>query len=184
MKATHLHIPSDEKPLEINGTNFFSKHFEFRSKLYKYSDIVSIKYFAEVSRTNYFITDRSNEFVLYLNIKENFPLEKRLNKNIIDLSTSSFMGIGSGQITRDKISFMQEYLKKITFDTRVDLYLKQIKSNGFFHYLGQYKASGYKIYNNGDIQKGDNIIVNILEAYKIKALQYGEYINSLLGLTS
>lgn len=179
-KTAHLYIPTDEKPMIIGEANFYSIHFTWNGRSYQYKDIVSIKYFAEVNRTNLVATDRKNEFVIYMNIGENFPIERRANNGVIDLSTSSFFGIGSGQKTREKQTLLQDFLMKVTFKNRLDLYLKQLKELGYFYYLGLYSPS-FKIFNNGDIQKDDKLRVNIYDAFKNQRLEYGSFLRSWGG---
>lgn len=179
-KTAHLFIPTDEKPMIIGETNFYSNHFSCNGRTYQYKDIVSIKYFAEVNRTNLVATDRKNEFLIFMNIGENFPIERRSNNGVIDLSTSSFFGIGSGQKTREKQTLIQDFLKKITLNNRLELYIKQLKDLGYFYYLGHYSPS-LKIYNNGDIHKEDKFSVNIYDAFKNQRLEYGSFLRSWSG---
>ena len=171
-KTSHLFIPTDAKPLEINGINFYGDYFNFNNKRIEYSDIVSIKYFAEKHSTNFFTTNTKNEFLLFLNCDDNFPLEKRFNSNVVNLSTSSFLGIGSGEKTREKIAFIYEFLNQATFNKRISLYIDQIKKNGYFHYPCEHSSNGFKIFNNGDIQIENNIVVNIKGAFDNKKLEY------------
>lgn len=83
-KYAHLYAPTDEKPMELNGAIFFSRHLEFNSNSYKYSEIISIKHFAEVNKANLITADTKNEFLLFLDIENSFPLEKRLNNRVIN----------------------------------------------------------------------------------------------------
>lgn len=177
-KTAHLYIPTDEKPLEINGVNFFGQHFIYNGTRYEYAKIVSIKYFAEQNSTNFVTTNTKNEFLLFMDCGDNFPLENRLSKNVVDFSTSSFMGVGSGQKTREKLSFIYNYLSKLTFNIRIALYIHQIKSNGFFHYPHEHNTTGYKIFNNGDIQKDGKVLINIKTAFDNKKVEYTAHMST------
>ncbi|MGM0408088.1 MAG: hypothetical protein ACQERU_08885, partial [Bacteroidota bacterium] len=86
----------------------------------------------------------------------------------INLSRSSFMGIGSSKKTREKISFIQEYLKKVTFKTRAARYLNSVSTKDYFEY-----PPHYKIHNNGNIEKKNQIVDNIRIAYKESRFDYG-----------
>lgn len=161
----HLYEPTNDNPFELNDTVFYSDYLKNNSATYKYSDIISIKFHAKVSNTNGINTDTETEFYI------DFP------NHTLNLSRSSFFGIGSGKKTREKIAFIQSYLKKITFESRLSKYLENISSDGYFSYPPQ-----YKIYNNGDIEKKGEIVDNICKAHKNNRLDYGDlFFSSPLG---
>jgi hypothetical protein len=161
----HLYEPTDNNPFELGETYFYSNYLEHNSTKYEYSDIKSIKFHAKVNNTNGINTDTETEFYI------DFP-NKTLN-----LSRSSFFGIGSGKKTREKMSFIQGYLKKLTFESRLNKYLEMISKNGYFSY-----PPNFKIYNNGDIEKKGNIVDNICKAQKSNRFDYGDvYFSSPMG---
>lgn len=136
---------------------FNSEYLTYISTKYLYSDIRSIKFLSKVSNTNGINTETSTEFYLY------FP-----NKTL-DLSRSSFFGIGAGKKTREKLTFIQSYLKKITFEQRLNKYLQDIIDTGYFSY-----PLDFKIFNNGDIVRKEKVIDNIFQAHQTERLDYGD----------
>lgn len=160
----HLYIPTDNNPLELGNTIFYSDYLKHYSTTYKYSNISSIRFHAKVAVTGV-IAETDTEFKIILPDKT------------INLSRSSFMGIGSGKKTREKMSFIQSHLKKITFESRLSKYLENISSVGYFSY-----PPHYKFYNNGDIERKGEIVDNICKAFKSKRFDYGDmYFSSPLG---
>lgn len=164
----HLFIPEKNNPLEVNGILFFPNHLEYQNHHYEYSKIASIKYFASSDRTNGIQTETENKFKIYFDTEQTFPISQRENIKSIDLSRSSFFGLGSGKKTREKMNFIQNYLKKVTFDFRLEKYLTHIQLNKFFYY-----PNGYKIYVNGDIEYANEICDNIVVAKQEERLDYG-----------
>lgn len=161
----HLFEPSDNNPFQLGDTIFYSDSLEFNFARFSYSEIKSIKFHAKVNNTNGINRDTETEFHL------EFP-NKTLN-----LSRSSFFGIGSGKKTREKMTFIQGYLKKLTFESRLSNYLEMVSSNGYFTY-----PPNFKIYNNGDIDKKGNIVDNICKAQKSNRFDYGDvYFSSPMG---
>mgnify|MGYP001175234211 CR=1 FL=1 len=161
----HLYKPTDENPFELGDVIFYSNSFKYFTSIYNYSDIISIEFFEEVNRTNGIQTDAKTELFISL------PHKK------LDLSRSSILGIGNGKKTREKLNYIQSFLKKITFEKRALNYIDGISTNGYFNYL-----SGIKIFNNGDIEKKGMIIDNIYSANESKRFDYGDlYFSSPLG---
>lgn len=164
-----LHIPSDINPISFGDATFRTDSFDFGTTNYLYSEIVGIYYYSSVSYTNGIKTETKNDFIIYLSHKDHFPIELRFDIRKINLSKSSFFGIGNNSKTRDKMDYIQNYLKKITFENRLTFYLDFISNNDFFNY-----PRGYKIFNNGDIQRKDKVLGNINEASKNQLIDYGD----------
>lgn len=161
----HLYEQTNDNPFELNGAIFYSDYLEYNSSTYKYSEIKSIKFLSKVNNTSGINTDTETDFYIY------FP------NRTLNLSRSSFFGIGSGKKTREKMSFIQSYLKKITFESRLSKYLESISADGYFSY-----PPHYKIYNNGDIEKKGEIVDNICKAHKSNRFDYGDlHFSSSLG---
>lgn len=163
----HLYEPTDDNPFEVNDAIFYSDCLTYNSSTYNYSEIKSIKYNASVRNTNGINTETETDFYI------------DLPSRTLNLSRSSFFGIGSGKKTREKMAFIQSYLKQITFKSRLSKYLEEISSKGYFSY-----PPHFKIYNNGDIEKKEKIVDNICKAHKSSRFDYGDiYFASTLGRT-
>lgn len=161
----HLYEPTDDNPFELNDAIFYSDYLIYNTTTYKYSDIKSIKFHAKVKNTNGINTDTETDFYI------EFP------NRTLNLSRSSFFGIGSGKKTREKMAFIQSFLKQITFKSRLSRYFEEISSNGYFSY-----PPYYKIHNNGDVEKKGSIVDNICKAHKSNRFDYGNiYFSSPLG---
>lgn len=145
----HLFVPTDDNVFELNGASFYSDNFVLDGYKYLYSDIEKIRFFAKAEYTNGIKTESQTEFKLFF------------ENETIDFSKSSFFGIGAGKKTREKITFICSYLKKLTIDKRLNNYLQKLVVNGCFEY-----APNCKIFNNGDIEKKGQIIDNLYRAYK------------------
>jgi len=154
----HLYIPTNDNPFEVGSFVFFSEYLLYNNTKYQYSDIESIHFFAKVETMNGIKTETKTELYLYF------------SKSTLDLSCSSFFGMGSGKKTREKLSYVQSYLKKATLDSRFKRYIQDITFNGYFNY-----PNNYRIYNNGDLEKNGRKIDNIYQAYKDNRLCYGNF---------
>ena len=166
-RVKHLVNPSDNNPYELNGATFYSDYFKHESKMYNYSDIVSIKFFSQVQNMNGINGSARTEFHVHF------------SESYIDLSRSSFMGIGGGKKTREKMTFIQSFLKEKTFNLRLSKYLDKIIEEDYFGY-----SRNIKIYRNGDLKKKGKIVDNIYKAYNENRVDYGDfYARSPLGRT-
>lgn len=161
----HLFVPTNDNPFELNEAVFYSDYLTYNSSKYLYSDIISIKFLSKVSNTNGINTETSTEFYLYF------------QDNVLNLSRSSFFGIGAGKKTREKLAFIQAYIKKLTFEQRLSKYLQDILEKGYFAY-----PPGLNFFNNGDIVKSENVIDNLYQASQTGRLDYGDIaFSSLTG---
>lgn len=164
-RTRHLYVPTDDKPLELSGATFYAKHLVYNGGKHNYADILSIKFYAKVRNTNGINTDTETDFRIQFADKT------------LDLSRSSFFGIGSGRKTRQQMNFMQQVLKKLTFDIRLSKYIEQIEKQGYFSY-----GSRFKFYKNGDVEIDGEIADNICKAFKEKRLDWeGTQFSSVLG---
>ena len=179
-QQTLLYLPTNSNPFQVNDCVFFGDYLLYNSKRYEYDDIVSIKQYSSYSQTG--VISESKIFLkVYLNVTSgsNFPIDERENNNALDLSVSNWFVFGSSRKVREKVEFASYFLKQVTFDSRLLKYVRQIRSDNFFHY-----PNGNKIFNNGDIHKNGKAIGNILEAKKNNALVYGDlYFESITGLS-
>lgn len=175
-KTEHLYIPSDDKPFLFNEFTFFSNTFKINGIQYYYHDICSL-YMLSKQTTFNFITDYEINFKLLLNRKsgKDFPLENRLNDDIIDLSAESFM-IYRNKKNRDKSIFLYEFLSNLTFKLRLQRYIDCLQIDGYFTYPYE-----IKIYRNGDVYRANQLKGNIVEAYRNGKLVYGD--SKFLSLT-
>ncbi len=181
-KIAHLYIPTDEKPLTINNMSFYSNHFIYNSNEHHYDEIVSIKYFEEIESINY-VKDTTIDFSIFLNIEQNFPLENRINKNVLSITSKSFMGAGGhNKKTREQISFLHNFLKEYTLENRLNLYYQQLRTLEYFCYPSRNPKYGLKIYANGDLVQKEKVQLNIFDCFKKGILEYGVYTQSLSGL--
>jgi hypothetical protein len=177
-KTSHLFVPTNETPLEINGAMFYGDYFSFNQSKYDYSDIISIKHFSKYVRRGV-ASETENEFKIYLKTTENSSLENKESYKVIDLSMSSWLVFGSSKKMRETVDFFAIHLKRITFESRFLKYTKQIQNHSYFFYPDE-----YKFFNNGDLQRRDKIVANIKDASKSNSLSYGNtYMESITGLS-
>ena len=96
-RIKHLINPSDSNPYELNGAIFYSDYFKYESKTFHYSDIKSIKYFSQVQNMNGINSSARTEFYVYF------------SESYVDLSKSSFMGIGGGVIFQKLLDTLRKF---------------------------------------------------------------------------
>ena len=175
-RYSHLYLPTNDKPIELNNLKFYNTYLMHYSKRIEYTSIISIFYRATSSSYNVVVNETDNELKLYLDLpvsENNFPLEKRESDEVISTSAGSFMGMGSSKKLREKFNFINNYLKEVTFKSRYNRYKNQLNNSGYFYY-----PRGFKIFSNGDILKKEKIVANIVEAKNKNLLDYG---NSLFS---
>ena len=84
---------------------------------------------------------------------------------------NEFLGWRKREITLLLINF----LKDKTFSNRLNNYLAEVRTNGYFSYLNG------KVYNNGDIISKDQFIANLFEEYNKGNVWFGVEFTSPLG---
>lgn len=168
-RYSHIFIPEDNKPLSINKTIFYGSYFVANGKKITYDKIISLCYSEFVMSING-MNEREIKFYIYLDIgASNFPIDDRLDNNVIDLSSSTFIFSRKKKLM-EKTRFIYNILKEVTFKKRLALYQKMQTQLGFFYY-----PLGYRIYNNGDVEYGTKIRANVLTARRANLIEYGNY---------
>lgn len=181
-KLAHLFIPTDEKPMELNGVIFMNNKLINREKEYYYKDVISVKYYGSFSITGV-ISEKKLEFKLYFNMDNNFPLTSREETEVIDLSSYNLMGFGSSKKTLEKINLLQDFIKRKSFANRLNGYLNQLEENNYFYYPDE-SGGNFKFFNNGEIYLGKKHVASLNNALQNNNVEYGKNLSSLTGRAS
>lgn len=155
--------------IESKGLILDESGFSFNGGYYKYTDIVSLMFSYESAMVNFFsftyihirIKTKNNNFL-------KFKIKKGLfNKNEFKEAYRAY-----------------QILNKLSFESRVENYINQLKNNGFIDYTFPSSKLGISttvlIHKNGIVEKGSDK-VDLRKAKKEGFVQYGTSISSWTG---
>ena len=165
-RTGHKHLPTDSQPHELKRTLFYSEYLVYKNQKIDYNDIHAISTKYQKKTTNEIFIDINITFRIYY---DNFESSEG---SYIDLSyKSEILGWRKREITL----ILMNFIKNKTFKKRLENYLFEVKSKGYFNY-----HTG-KIFNNGDIFSKDKFIANLYEENKKGNVWFGVAFSSLLG---
>ena len=150
-KAT---LNSVEKPVVMLNTDdwFGNVKFAHKGNIHRVEDIIALESLAFSSSTNFIPTNHVAGFKVTL-----------LNE-----TTLRYFGQSVFIKTERIINFSKafNFLSKLTFNQRVNQYLRQMQNKGFFQYRDYY------IYSNGDVKHKD-YTMNIADAALKNLVEFG-----------
>jgi hypothetical protein len=140
--------PTNSNPLVIDNLKLMSDSFSFEGKVYSYDQIASIYYKIQSSKTNGINIGTWYDLIIYVDVDNNFPLEKRLDKG--KLRVKQYSSIIYWAPKANKLIHNAYFvLCERSFKYRYEKYKKVFQANGFFNY-----PTGILVHNNGTIEKG------------------------------
>ncbi|WP_309607781.1 hypothetical protein [Flavobacterium sp.] len=165
-RNSHKYLPTDSSPQKLEKTLFFNEHLVYKQQIINYNEINAISTKYSTKTINSIQTEIYITFRIYYN---NFESSKN---SYIDLSYNNEI---FGWRKREITSIVINFLKDKTFTNRLNNYLIELRTQGYFNYLDG------KIYNNGDIFSKDNFIANLYEENKNGNVWFGVSFSSPLG---
>jgi hypothetical protein len=167
----HLYVPTSDKPLEVNGVQFFDTYFKRGNDKIFYNQIASIFFSASRQTYNGIMSSTDNNLKLFIDSDSNGlgQIDPEARGKVVDLDVSTGLFSSGNKKDRERITFLFQLLSKATFETRLVRYLSSLKNMGYFTY-----PPNVKIYNNGDVIKKSKK-ANIGQAIKDNLLVYGNY---------
>ncbi|MGD0342326.1 MAG: hypothetical protein ABSA76_11550 [Bacteroidales bacterium] len=181
-----FNLPTQDKPLIIHNFILFPDRVVLDNQILYLKDLHHIFFYSSYVGFHRMSGEDHLRFFLYFkNSSENNG--SIIFKNIFDDYTSdSILGKKISTTNRAKIKFMYNFVSKTTFHNRMEMYCKELSTNGYFSYV-----SGYKFYKNGDIYHESEYRANLKEAYQKGLLDLGSNlsgtyhfsINKCVGMT-
>ncbi|ENA1793896.1 hypothetical protein ABF176_000701 [Flavobacterium psychrophilum] len=165
-RNSHKHLPNDDNPVKLKNIFFYTNHLIHNEKKVSYIDIIGITNKYSVKYVNNIRTELELIFKIhYLNINNGLI-------EIIDLSYSLEIW---GWRKREITTIILNYLLDKTYESRLKIYLDEIKNSDFFEYLN------FKISSSGDIYLNGKLQTNLYEENKKGNVWYGVNGRSITG---
>ena len=174
MKKTHLHIPTESNPLEIDSIKFYPNRFTISGETILYENIFSLEYEPSSSTVN-FATSYSMTFAIYHNSNG-----KKNRTSIIGVYEKGKLKGNPSKKVYEKLNLAYNFISKITINQRVKRYISEILTKGYFSYCDKYAQLNkvelfeptYRFYENGTLTEKNKEIANIITQYKNNELQW------------
>lgn len=163
-KWSHLHDPTNNNPLKVEGIIFYKDVYKFRGVTFPYSSITHITFFQSTFAVNSINSTTELNFSITHNNSQNTSDQFATN----DLSYTSGLFYGKKK-NREILVYAYKYISQYTVKGRIQNVIDEIRLNGFFKYDDE-----VKIYANGDITK-KNKKDNIFHAFDNDLLVYGNF---------
>lgn len=169
-----MYLPTKNNPLIIGTLAVFPDKMIYGNEIIPFLNIKNIHFYKSISKMNGITTDSTLDFKLVI-------VDEGGQKKVIKVVGTKFdkdayLKENCNRKTKEQILLFHDFLSKVTFKTRLYGYLKELKEKQYFEY-----PDNFKIYENGDVYKGDKFKDNIKKAYDEERLSCG---SSFKGLRS
>ena len=173
-RTNHLHYPTDEIPIELKNTILYKENLKYKDRTFNYNQVQNITFVSSTVLLNNIIEHKTISLILFIasNLFTN-------DYGQVDLSVKTDnISILYKKKLREKTLIAYDYISKKTFNKRLDNYLNQLVTDGYFFYGSK------KISNDGNLYENGKLTCNLKLAYDKALVVFGTRSTGLFGRQS